>query len=77
VGNDLSYFKYPDNQLLNKGYMLSKRELEIIKLVESGLYTEQIAEKLFLSPNTIKTHRRNILQKAGKASIPELIYDLM
>lgn len=57
--------------------MLSKRELEIIKLVESGLYTEQIAEKLFLSPNTIKTHRRNILQKAGKASIPELIYDLM
>lgn len=77
VGNDLSYFKYPDNQLLNKGYMLSKRELEIIKLVESGLYTEQIAEKLFLSPNTIKTHRRNILQKAGKASMSELVYDLM
>ena len=77
VGNDLSYFKYPDNELLNMGYMLSKRELEIIKLVEAGLYTEQIAEKLFLSPNTIKTHRRNILHKAGKASISELVYDLM
>ena len=76
VGNDLSYFKYPDNALLNKGYRLSKRELEIIKLVELGLYTEQIAEKLFLSPFTVNTHRRNILHKAGKASIPELIYDL-
>lgn len=77
VGNDLSYFRYPDHELLNKGYMLSKRELEIIKLVEAGLYTEQIAEKLFLSPNTIKTHRRNILHKAGKTSISELVYDLM
>ena len=76
VGNDLSFFKYPDTDLLNKGYMLSKRELEIIKLVESGLYTEQIAEKLFLSPYTISTHRSNILKKTGKASLPEVIYEL-
>jgi DNA-binding CsgD family transcriptional regulator len=76
VGNDFSYFKFPDNELLNMGYGLSKRELQIIKLVELGLYTEQIAEKLFISPLTVNTHRRNILHKAGKASIPELIYEL-
>ena len=38
--------------------------------------SEQIAEKLFLSPYTINTHRSNILEKTGKASISELIYEL-
>jgi DNA-binding CsgD family transcriptional regulator len=77
LGNDLSLFKYPDEALLKMGNDLTKREFEIIKLVESGLSTEKIAEKLFLSTYTINTHRGNILKKSGKAHISELIYQLM
>ena len=77
VGNDLSYFRYPDEELLNMGNVFSKREFEIIKLIESGSSSEQIAEKLFLSLHTVNTHRKNILAKAGKTNISELIHDLI
>jgi DNA-binding CsgD family transcriptional regulator len=76
VGNDLSYFRYPDEELLMIGPILSDREFEIIKLIELGLDSEQIAKKLFLSIFTINTHRRNILNKTGKTHISDVIYDL-
>ena len=76
TGNDLSYFNYPDDELLKIGNIFTKREFEIIKLIESGLNSEQIAEKLFLSHYTINAHRANILKKTNKSHISELIYDL-
>jgi DNA-binding CsgD family transcriptional regulator len=76
LGEDLSYFRYPDEDLLQTGNIFSDREFEILRLVESGLSSEQIADKLFLSLHTVNTHRRNILKKTGKAHISELIYDL-
>jgi two-component system, NarL family, response regulator LiaR len=42
---------------------LSQRELEVLKLMVEGLSNPQIAEKLYLSPNTIKTHVRGIMNK--------------
>jgi DNA-binding CsgD family transcriptional regulator len=42
---------------------LTKRELEIIKLIAIQMNSLQISEKLFLSYYTVKTHRKNILQK--------------
>jgi len=76
VGNDLSYFRYPDEELLQKGNIFSEREFEIIRLIESGMGSDKVAEKLFLSVHTVNTHRRNILEKSGKESISELIFDL-
>jgi DNA-binding CsgD family transcriptional regulator len=77
VGNDLSYFRYPDEELLLKmGNLLTDREFEIIKLIEEGHDSEQIADKLFLSRHTVNTHRKNILAKTGKAHISDLIYFL-
>jgi len=76
IGDDLKNFRYPDDELLNIGHVFSDREFEIIRLIELGLSTEQIAEKLFLSPYTVNTHRGNILKKTGKAHIFELIYEL-
>jgi hypothetical protein len=77
IGSDLSLFRYPDEELCKMSIPFSDREFEIIKLIESGLNSEHIAEKLFLSVHTVNTHRRNILEKAGKATMSELIYDLM
>lgn len=76
TGNDMSYFRYPDDELLQTGNVFTKREFEIIKLIEQGQSTEQIADKLFLSPYTVNTHRSNILNKTGKTNISELIYEL-
>jgi DNA-binding NarL/FixJ family response regulator len=56
-----------NNQSVNKGNIwiekLTKRELEIIKLIALQMNSSQISEKLFLSYYTVKTHRKNILQK--------------
>jgi len=44
---------------------LSSREAEIIQLIAAGMTNKEIAEKLFLSIHTIKTHRKNIIKKIG------------
>jgi hypothetical protein len=75
-GSDLSLFRFPDEDLLSIGPDLSVREFEIIRLIESGLSSKQIADKIFLSVHTVNTHRSNILEKSGKATISDLIYEL-
>ena len=75
VGNDLSLFKFPDRELLEIGPNLSYREFEIIRLIEAGLSSKEIADKLFLSIHTVNTHRSNILEKFGKSQISDLIYE--
>ncbi|WP_407404480.1 LuxR C-terminal-related transcriptional regulator [Chryseobacterium sp.] len=54
-------------------YNLTKRELEIIDLINEGFSSEQIAQSLFISKNTIITHRRNILNKMNTKSFLELL----
>jgi DNA-binding CsgD family transcriptional regulator len=75
AGNDISYFRYPDQHLLNIGNCISNREFEILRLIATSHSSEQIAEKLFLSINTVNTHRRNILVKTSKSTISEVIHE--
>ena len=42
----------------------SDRELEIIRLLADGQSNKMIAEVLFISPETVRTHRKNILEKS-------------
>ena len=44
---------------------LSERELEVLHLIAEGLSRQEIAAKLVLSLNTVKTHARNIYSKLG------------
>lgn len=52
-------------QRMLNGYevKLTKRELEVLKLIAEELTTSEIAEKLFLSQSTIESHRRNLFLK--------------
>ena len=52
---------------------LSQREIQIIKFVSEGKTTGEIASELFLSEHTVKTHRRNIMQKMHVKSSAELV----
>jgi DNA-binding NarL/FixJ family response regulator len=51
----------------------SEREIEIIKLIAEYKTSKQISEKLYISKNTVDTHRRNILEKAGLHKTAELV----
>jgi DNA-binding NarL/FixJ family response regulator len=51
---------------------LSEREYEIFLLVGRGLMSKEIGEKLFISPQTVQTHRRKIAEKLGTTG-PELV----
>jgi DNA-binding CsgD family transcriptional regulator len=75
-GNDLINFRYPDKVLLQMGSAFSDREIEILNHIQKGLKTKEIAQILFLSPDTISTHRRNILKKAGKVTMSQIIFKL-
>jgi len=75
AGNDLSLFRFPDQKLLETGPDLSYREFEIIRLIEAGLSSKEIADKLFLSIHTVNTHRSNILEKTDKSQISDVIYE--
>jgi len=44
-------------------YGLSKREIEVLTHITTGLSNDEIAEKMFVSKNTIKTHIKNIYSK--------------
>lgn len=59
------------NMLLLKS--LRKRELEVLSLVCQGLSTKAIAEKLYISTNTVSTHRKNIQQKLGTTNVADLV----
>jgi len=48
---------------MNLGSVISDRELDTLKLIAEDLSNQEIADKLFISLNTAKTHVRNILLK--------------
>ena len=76
IGNDPKVFRFPDEELLSTGSIFSHTEFRIIELIEDGLSTKEIAQKLFRSPLTINTHRTNIIRKSGKSSTQEVIHEL-
>lgn len=56
-----------------KELKLSAREIEIIRLIKSGMLNKQISTELKLSVYTIETHRKNIYRKLNLQGVGELI----
>jgi PAS domain S-box-containing protein len=52
---------------------LRTREVEILNLICKGMRTKAIATKLFISINTVSTHRRNIQKKLGTSNLADLV----
>lgn len=53
--------------------VLTRREKEILALLNEGLNGPQIAEKLFLSSYTVETHRKNMMQKFSAGNLQQLL----
>lgn len=64
IGHELGHFLARRRADL-VAVQLSRRELEVLQLATQGHSGPQIAERLFLSPSTVKTHFENIYDKLG------------
>lgn len=56
-----------------KDQKLSVREVEVLGLIMDGFTNQQIADKLFISYETVRTHRKNILEKTGTRNTLSLV----
>ncbi|HRX30956.1 MAG TPA: LuxR C-terminal-related transcriptional regulator [Tenuifilaceae bacterium] len=57
---------------LNYNEDLSKREIDVLKLLAKGFSNKEIADKLNISIHTVMSHRKNIMDKTGIRSLPGL-----
>lgn len=64
---------FPEQSVKKDAFNLSNREIEILKLISEGNSSSKIADQLFISTNTVDTHRKNIMAKCGVRKITELI----
>jgi DNA-binding NarL/FixJ family response regulator len=58
---------------LHESILLTSREKEILRCVADGLSTKEIAQKLFISPRTVDTHRNNIMRKLDTQNAAEMV----
>lgn len=74
TGPDAERFNHQDEvERFLENEIFSKREQEILELLYEGKSSTDIATELFISRNTVDTHRRNMLRKAKVRSTLELL----
>jgi DNA-binding NarL/FixJ family response regulator len=78
VGMDMLYklvgnHAAPAESSRGKSGDLSKREMEVLRLIAEGLTNAEIADRLFTSKRTIETHRQNIIEKTQAKNTAALI----
>ncbi len=55
------------------GIGLTKREIEILKLIDNGMYSKEISDRLSISIHTVNRHRQNIMEKMNANNTREAI----
>lgn len=76
VGKQHTDFHLEDR--FTKKYNLTKRELEILRLITRAMSNKQIAHELYISDQTVSVHRKNIMKKLGvnnTAGLIKVAYD--
>lgn len=84
IQQDGTYYSHAVIQLMMQEYrphqrthspieVLTDREVQILHLICEEASTNDIASKLFISPRTVETHRKNIMRKTGSKTIVGLI----
>lgn len=66
-----------DDKFIRK-YDLTKREIEVLRMLTQAMSNKQIAKTLFISDQTVSVHRKNIMRKLGAynaASLVKIVYE--
>jgi DNA-binding CsgD family transcriptional regulator len=67
-------YSFPPEEELSRGKSsLTNREKEILALISRGLISKEIADKLYISVNTVNTHRQRIIEKLNVSNTYEAI----
>jgi len=53
--------------------LITSREKEVLELISQGYSTKEIAQKLFVSQETVKSHRHHLFNKFSAKNSPHLI----
>jgi DNA-binding NarL/FixJ family response regulator len=70
--NEKAKIPNTDNNIITDS-ILSKREIEILKLIVNGSSNKEIGDILFISPKTVETHRNNIMKKLDVHNTASLV----
>lgn len=77
VAKGKTYFSDEASQTLRRNestnIILTRREKEVLELIAEGMTNNVIAQKLFISPTTVDTHRKNLLAKLKAKNTASLI----
>jgi DNA-binding NarL/FixJ family response regulator len=65
--------KLNTNESLDPNEILSKREIEILRMFAEGYINKEIADKLFISIRTVESHKNHIMQKLSLKTQVELV----
>ena len=63
----------PGVVIMNPAFGLTGREMEILRLIQRGFLSKEIADKLCISIHTVHIHRQNLLRKLGVQNSLEAI----
>lgn len=66
-------FSRKKSETINEYKNLTSREIEVLQQICLGYTTDEIAQKLNISPKTVKSHRSNLLEKTACKNTPSLI----
>ena len=68
-----SKFKKMNNRNKLQNEVLSKREIDVLQSIAQGYSTKEIARFLYISENTVETHRQNLFSKLKAHNMADLI----
>ncbi len=69
----MNSFRKQEAPKSNSNIKLTRREKEVLQLIVDEFTTSEIAEKLYISENTVETHRKNLLSKLNVRNIAGLV----
>ena len=62
-----------ERNTMSVGKDLSEREMAVLQCIAQGMNTNEVAEKLCISVNTVETHRRHLNEKLGARNTASLV----
>jgi Response regulator containing a CheY-like receiver domain and an HTH DNA-binding domain len=72
LGYDVNEILHPSRKDENTP-LLTRRETEVLRMIADGFTNQEIADKLFVSPLTVDSHRKNLIMKLNARNTAELI----